>query len=143
MHEQPTNQAKWRKKVRKIFLSRVVSSAARGLPPPKVDDSSALDWLREEVSRAGGAWAWAKKKCSKRGAIPFEVAIARKRKKLKLPAKSPFNQVSDTVRSKYHPAESPEPVIVQEVLTKVDILKKAEAAGLEDWDYKSIDWSNT
>jgi hypothetical protein len=136
----PEYDYKWRSKQRKKHLALVIDAAAKRAQPPEVNPNPLFEWLRKEVAASGGALAWATKQGTKKGRTPFMVAVHRKRKKLKLP---PLGEVSDAVRELYNPAEATEEVVTQEALTKDDILKKAEAASNEEWDYKKVDWSST
>ncbi|WP_340298073.1 MULTISPECIES: hypothetical protein [unclassified Roseobacter] len=136
----PEYDYKWRGKQRKKHLALVIDAVAKGAHPPEVNPNPLFEWLRGEVAAKGGAVAWATKQGTKKGRTPFMIAVHRKRKKLKLP---PLGEVSDAVRELYNPAEATEEVVTQEALTKDDILKKAEAASNEAWDYKKVDWSST
>ena len=139
----PEYDYKWRSKQRKKHLARIIDAVAKRKKPSEVNSNPLFEWLRGEVAASGGALAWATKQGTKKGRTPFIIAVNRKRKKLKLPPLTPDNQVSDAVRSKYDSAEDREEVVTQEVLTRDDIIKKAEAASNEAWDYKKTDWSST
>ena len=134
-------------KRKQLFLNQCAHAIVMGKDLPAIPSNENWNLLRQEVDQYRNLWTWVQKQPE--FATTLEKAHAKhgkgKKKTWRKPLKKlePRSKVSDAVRELYNPAAATEEVVTQEALTKDDILKKAEAASHEAWDYKKVDWSST
>jgi len=136
-------------KRRQGFLGQCAYAIARGEDLPSIPSREGWELLRKEVDQYRNLWTWVQKQPEFGYKLEKARAKLEKANKTKKKVRAPLkklearSKVSDAVRALYDPAEATEEVVTQEALTKDDILKKAEAASNEAWDYKKTDWSST
>ncbi len=138
-------------KRKRMFLGQCAYAIALGKDLPAIPSNENWNLLRQEIDQYKNLWAWVQKQPEFSDLLEKAHAKARakdakaKKQKWRKPLKKlqVRSKVSDAVRAMYKPAEAIEEAVTQEALTTEDILKKAEAASNEEWDYKKTDWSST